>query len=225
MPLRTTTARFLSLAIGTLLIVPLAFVAEQEIFVLRRSDVVNGLRPLLAIPLGSMRNSSSLSREVVIPSDHGWQRMTSFYGQPKFLISVVNVPLGSAGFGRRAYTYEEVGLRVKVFRASSEVPLEPTNAPPYGYSSERPSSGWLFKATAGERVSLVIERPAFRSGTTRGPPGQREARDVQRRRIPAGRHHSLERSVATTGGGPTPTRIAVRCYQYSYERRPDDRHS
>ena len=53
--------------------------------------------------------------------------MTGFYGQPKVLITIVNVTLGAAGHGRRTYTYEEVGVRVKVFRGASEVPLEPTN--------------------------------------------------------------------------------------------------
>ena len=160
--------RLISVAIGIFLILPIAFVWEQEIFVLRRSHVISGLKPLVAIPLESLLSPSSLSREIVTPSSGWWKRMTSLYGQPEMLITVVNVPLGAAGHSRRTYAYEEVGIRVKVFRAGSEVPLRPTNHSPYGYSGERSSSGWLFHATAGERVNLVVEPPAL----DRLPPGE-----------------------------------------------------
>jgi hypothetical protein len=160
MALRMTPSRLISVLIGALLIVPIAFVTVQETFGLRRSDVMNGLKPLVAIPLVTIRNVLPVSREVVVPSDESWKRMTDAYGQPKWLISVVNVPVGATGYGRRTYTYEEVGLHIKVFRGTSEVPLEPTTDAPYGYSSQSESAGWLFQAAAGERILLVIESPA-----------------------------------------------------------------
>lgn len=160
--------KVLSIATGIVLILPLAFVIEQQMFVLRRSDVMSALKPLVAIPLESIRNPSSLSREVVIPSDRWWIRMTGSYGHPKILITIVNVPLGAAGHGRRTYTYEEVGVRVRLSRGASQVPLEPTNHAPYVYSSEAPNSGWLFQAEAGERLRLTVESPGF----TRPLPGE-----------------------------------------------------
>jgi hypothetical protein len=153
--------RLLSFVAGVLLILPIAFVTEQELFVLRRSDVMNGLKPLVAIPLESVQNQASISREVVIPSEGWWKRMTSFYGEPRLLITVVNVPVGAAGHGRRTYTYEEVGIRIKVFRGTSEIPLEPTNDAPYAYSSEMSHSGWLFQAEPGETLTLVIGSSGF----------------------------------------------------------------
>jgi hypothetical protein len=147
----------LSIVAGVLLILPLAFVIEQEMFVLRRSDVMSGLKPLTAIPLENVRNTSSVSRDLVIPSDGWWKRMTRFYGSPKFLITTVNVPLGAAGYRRLVYPREDVGIRVKVLRGGSEVPLEPTDGAPYGYSSETSNSGWLFQAGTGERLRLVVE--------------------------------------------------------------------
>jgi hypothetical protein len=142
--------------------------AVQKTFGLRRSDVMNGLKPLVAIPLVNIRSVLPLSREVVVPSDESWKRMTDAYGQPKWLISAVNVPVGATGYGRRAYTYEEVRLRIKVFRGTSEVLLEPTTDAPYGYSSESASAGWLFQAAAGERIRLVIDSP----GQTHLPEGE-----------------------------------------------------
>ena len=61
MPLRMTF-RVLSVAAGIVLILPMAFVIEQEMFVLRRSDVMSGRKPLVAIPLESIRNPSSQGR-------------------------------------------------------------------------------------------------------------------------------------------------------------------
>ena len=162
------TLRVLAVAAGIVLILPIAFVTEQEMFVLRRSDVMSGLKPLAAIPLQNIRNTSSVSRDLVIPSDGWWKRMTRFYGSPKFLITTVNVPLGASGYRRLVYPREDVGIRVKVLRGGSEVPLEPTDGAPYGYSSETSNSGWLFQAEAGEQLRLVIEAPGF----TRPLPGE-----------------------------------------------------
>jgi hypothetical protein len=161
-------ARRISVAAGVLLILPIAYVGQQEMFVLRRADIISGLKPLAEIPLENMQTLSSVSREIVIPSNGSWARMTRFYGQPKILITAINVPLGAAGHGRRTYTDEEVGIRVRVVRAGTEVPLERTNHAPYGHSSEAPSSGWLFQAAAGEHATLVVDAPA----RTRLPPGE-----------------------------------------------------
>ena len=59
--------RLTSLAAGLLLILPIAYVGQQEMFVLRRADIINGLKPLAEIPLENMQTLPSVSREIVIP--------------------------------------------------------------------------------------------------------------------------------------------------------------
>ena len=60
-------ARRISFAAGVLLILPIAYVGQQEMFVLRRADIINGLKPLAEIPLENMQTLPSVSREIVIP--------------------------------------------------------------------------------------------------------------------------------------------------------------
>jgi hypothetical protein len=154
---RRTPARFVAFAIGLLLIVPIAFVSWQEMFVLRRSDVMKALTPLVAIPIETIHDRLPISTEILVPSDAWWKRMTAAYGEPRLLITVVNIPLGGAGDRRRVYTLDEVGIRVSATSGATKVPLEATNDAPYGYSGEGPSSGWLFQARQGERVRINIE--------------------------------------------------------------------
>jgi hypothetical protein len=149
--------RIVSLVVGVALILPPAYLAEQELFVLRRSDIKKALEPLAVIPLTSMRPGAPISREVTAPSGRWWNRMTSTYGNPKFLIAAVNVPIGAGGHDRRVYRTDEVPINVKVLRAGSPVKLQSTTDAPYIYSSEPTSGGQLFAASAGEHLNLTAE--------------------------------------------------------------------
>jgi hypothetical protein len=149
--------RTLSIAVGLVAILPIAYVTQYESFVLRRSDVMRGLEPLVAIPLAGLHPGSPISQQITVRSGAWWNRMTSNYGDPKFLIAAVNVPIGASGHGRRVYRADEVAINVRVLRAGSPVQLEPTTSAPYIYSSEPDSGGLLFAASAGEHLSLVVE--------------------------------------------------------------------
>jgi len=143
--------------VGVILVLPAAYVAQQELFVLSRADVIRALEPLAVISLDEIHAGSQISREISVPSDRLWNRMTNRYGNPKFLIAAVNVPIGAHGRDRRVYQTDEVAINVKVLRAGSPVKLESTTDAPYIYSSEPTSGGQLFAASDGEHLNLTAE--------------------------------------------------------------------
>lgn len=147
----------LSVIVGVILILPTAYIAQEELFVLRRADVVRALQPLAVISLAKIDAGSPTFREISVPFDRSWNRMTNRYGNPKFLIAAVNVPIGTDGQDRRVYRSDEVAINLKVLRAGSPVKLESTTDAPYIYSSEPTSGGLLFSASAGDHLSLTAE--------------------------------------------------------------------
>jgi len=157
----------LSVIVGVILALPAAYVAQEEIFVLRRADVIRALEPLAVISLAKIQAESRISREISVPSDRSWSRLTKRFGNPKFLIAAVNVPIGADGHDRRVYRSDEVAINLKVLRVGSPVNLESTMDAPYGYSSESASKGLLFAASPGEHLSLAAE--SLTSGQP--PPG------------------------------------------------------
>src|SRR5205823_3038210 len=84
------------------------------------------------------------------------------YGEPKFLIAAVNLPLRESGHGRRVYRPDEVQVVVTVVAGHSLVPLEPTNEAPYDYSSDQLSAAWLFRASQGQSLAVTFERRGIR---------------------------------------------------------------
>jgi hypothetical protein len=163
-------SKLLIVVTGVALLLPIIYVTQQQAVVLRRSDVLAAVQPLVAIPLGSLPADSPLSKRVAIPSGGWWKRMVKSYGEPKILIAAVNVPIDQEGRRRRVYRSDEVDLAVAVSHRGSLVPLEHTTDAPYGYSSEEQSDAWLFRAVEAERLTVTVARHG--SSATSLPPGE-----------------------------------------------------
>jgi hypothetical protein len=165
----TAWPRLLIGVVGLALLLPMAYVTLQEFFVLRRSDVLEAVEPLVAVPLVGISVGSFVSREVTVPSGCWWERMTRNYGEPKLLIAAVNVGSHEDGRGRRVYRPDEVDLDVAVSRGGSPVPIARTTDAPYGYSSDESSAAWVFQTSKGEVLTVTLARQASKAQL---PPGE-----------------------------------------------------
>jgi hypothetical protein len=143
---------------GVALMMPAAYVAEQELFVLRRADVLRAVQPLVEIPLTGVGAGSSVTRELNVPSDSSWTRMIRQYGEPQLLVAAVNIPIAEDGADRRVYRPDEVDLDVAVSRSGTPVPIRRTTEAPYAYSSDQVSSAWLFDAASGAHLTVTVGR-------------------------------------------------------------------
>src|SRR4029453_3049753 len=100
---RVKWSKLLIVLTGVALLLPIIYVPQQHLLVLRRPDVLAGVQPLVAIPLGSIPAESPLSKQIAVPSGGWWKRMVKSYGEPKILIAAVNVPINQGGRGGRVY--------------------------------------------------------------------------------------------------------------------------
>src|SRR5258708_39041474 len=105
--------RLLLLLVGLLLLVPFLYVSGYELLVLRRSDVMAGIRPLAVMPIGDLSPSKEVTMEFTVPSDRQWERLREAFGTPMLLVAAVNARLGVPGF-HRAYQSGELHLAIHV---------------------------------------------------------------------------------------------------------------
>lgn len=150
--------------IGVALMLPLGYITEQELFVLRRSDVVQAIEPIVEIPLDRIPPDRAVLMDAAVPSGKWWNRMVANYAEPKILVAIVNFRIHEDGPGRRVYRLNEVDYDVSISVNGSPVSLEHTFDAPYGYSSDQLSASWAFHASTGQRFTLAATRKAFRAG-------------------------------------------------------------
>src|SRR4051812_32915794 len=142
---------------------PIAYVTVEELFVLRRSDVLQAVMPLVRVVLASIPDGSSVSRELAVPPDAWWKRMNRNYGEPTLLIAAVGTPIQEGDHSRRVFRPDEIDVDVAVLRSGSVFPLARTPAAPYGYSSDESSAAWIFTASRGEALTVTLARQPFRN--------------------------------------------------------------
>jgi hypothetical protein len=67
--------RIVLLACGVVLVAPLTFILFEELVVLRLSEVVEGTRPLAAVPIDALTPGQAVTVEFTVPSGGAWERM------------------------------------------------------------------------------------------------------------------------------------------------------
>ncbi len=147
--------RLLLLLVGLLLLVPFLYVSGYELLVLRRSDVMAGIRPLAVMPIGDLSPSKEVTMEFTVPSDRQWERLRKAFGTPMLLVAAVNARLGVPAF-HRVYQSGEIPLDITVSSQRGTITPVATSHAPALYSSEYGSSARLFAAGSGDRIHLSI---------------------------------------------------------------------
>lgn len=109
-------------------------------------DASIALRPLVRIPLESMRKSGESSILCEIPST----KMLHEWGSPIYVIFWES-PEGNLKMMR---SFSVLQLSIAVFVNDLRATLKSTISPPYGYSSDCSTLGYEFSAHPGDRIRI-----------------------------------------------------------------------
>jgi hypothetical protein len=134
---------------GVLLLVPGIIWITTSGSRLNDDDAYTALQPLLEVPLDSITDNQ-LSESLHIPETEQWVRIRKLWGEPDFVISIIDQT------GRNAICLTSAGFQIEVKKQNGgSIPLL-TGGPPYGYSDFCAGAGLRFRATPGEKLELTL---------------------------------------------------------------------
>jgi hypothetical protein len=135
--------------IGTLLLVPGALWVASSRNRLSDDDARITSQPLNRIHIGGI-DQRQISATLVIPNTKQWTKIRKIWGEPEFVISVLDTA------GRITLCLPELPVRIELIDPTgSVIPLQP-GAGPYGSSPACESSSLRFHAAPGNELTLKL---------------------------------------------------------------------
>jgi hypothetical protein len=119
-------------------------------------DAWLALDPITRIPLDGVGKGPS-SATLTVPNTVRWKKIRKVWGEPEFVISVVEPT------GRSTLCLPEMPLRIELSDPTGRIIRLRPSASPYGYSSDCESSSLRFQADPGSELTLKVIETGVRT--------------------------------------------------------------